>query len=603
VVTDRTASVVALGILLLVGAVRADDTNLARGKPCKFFSSEETENFSAAKLTDGKLGCSGYRSKSFARYADHRLYSEFVVVDLGLPAIVRRVVLHPTVDEEGRATGFPEDFTIQVCREGEPWREVVTKQGYGDPTTGGPQTFDLAGTEGRYIKVEATRLRAVGENEFRLQMAEIEIFGQKAPSEPLGVERAAENTPLKIAELRCEHHVDPVGVDAQKPRFDWILESTTRGQRQTAYRVLVATDRETLNADRGDQWDSGKVAGDQSVAVRYAGSPLASGMRYHWKVMVWDKDGDPSPWSEPATFTTGKLAPEDWQGQWIGADIQRKKGSRTILGFAVESRTPDDVKWVQVDLGAARPIDRVVLHPMHHEDPAAGGWIKGYGFPLRFRLDVSGDKDFGTFTTIADHTAADYANPGLVEVAFDGHGKTGRYVRLTVTKLWHRGPGLPHVYTLGEMQVFSGGSNAAEGATVSANASVEGSGWAKAQLTDGEALVPAAPVAEAEPTEELKNPHGAIYLRKEVAVAKPVARATVFFCGLGYSEVTIDGRKVGDYVVGPGFTTYDKRTQYLAFDVTDHFAESGRKTLGVTLADGWYGLEQEPWGHKFHLNS
>ena len=59
---------------------------------------------------------------------------------------------------------------------------------------------------------------------------------------------------------------------------------------------------------------------------------------------------------------------------------------------------------------------------------------------------------------------------------------------------------------------------------------------------------------------------------------------------------------MGDYVVGPGFTTYDKRTQYLVFDVTDRFSQPGRKTLVVTLADGWYGLGREPWGHNFHNN-
>lgn len=581
---------------------RADDTNLARGKPCKFFSSKEADSRGASKLTDGEKGGIGWSSRSFANYSDHRLYPEFVVVDLGLNATIRRVVLHPCGEKGATGRGFPEDFTIQVCREGEPWRVVVEKQGYPDPTTGQPQTFDLPRAEGRYVKVEATLLRAVEENKYRFQLAEIEVYGQEKPLEPLAAGKPTGDARTKIAGLRCEHYVDPVGVDARRPRFDWILESTTRGQRQTAYRVLVATDRRALDADRGDLWDSGKVASDQSVAVRYAGLPLKSGQQCFWKVIAWDKDGNPTAWSEPAVFITGKLGPEDWQGQWIGANIQRETPPRTVLGFAVEARAPDDVKWVQVDLGAAKRIDQVVLHPMYHEDSAAGGWIKGYGFPLRLRLDVSDEADFKTFTTIADHTAADYPNPGLVQVAFDAGGKTARYVRLTVTKLWHRGPGLPHVYTLAEMQVFSGGKNAALGATVTANSSVEGSGWAKAQLTDGKALAPATETPAVEPAEKLKYPHGAVYLRKEVAIDKPVTRATVFFCGLGYSELTIDGRKVGDYVVGPGFTTYNKRTQYLVFDVTDRFSQMGRRTLGVTLADGWYGLDKEPWGHNFHNN-
>ena len=338
---------------------RADDTNLARGKPCKFFSSKEADSRGASKLTDGEKGGIGWSSRSFANYSDHRLYPEFVVVDLGLNATIRRVVLHPCGEKGATGRGFPEDFTIQVCREGEPWRVVVEKQGYPDPTTGQPQTFDLPRAEGRYVKVEATLLRAVEENKYRFQLAEIEVYGQEKPLEPLAAGKPTGDARTKIAGLRCEHYVDPVGVDARRPRFDWILESTTRGQRQTAYRVLVATDRRALDADRGDLWDSGKVASDQSVAVRYAGLPLKSGQQCFWKVIAWDKDGNPTAWSEPAVFITGKLGPEDWQGQWIGANIQRETPPRTVLGFAVEARAPDDVKWVQVDLGAAKRIDQV----------------------------------------------------------------------------------------------------------------------------------------------------------------------------------------------------------------------------------------------------
>ncbi len=93
--------------------------------------------------------------------------------------------------------------------------------------------------------------------------------------------------------------------------------------------------------------------------------------------------------------------------------------------------------------------------------------------------------------------------------------------------------------------------------------------------------------------------HGAVYLRREIEITKPVTQATVFFCGLGFSELAVDGNKIGDYVIGPGFTTYDKRVQYLAFDVTARFATTGTKTLDVILSDGWYALERDPWVHKF----
>jgi alpha-L-rhamnosidase len=91
-------------------------------------------------------------------------------------------------------------------------------------------------------------------------------------------------------------------------------------------------------------------------------------------------------------------------------------------------------------------------------------------------------------------------------------------------------------------------------------------------------------------------------LRKEIETAKPVKKATVFFSGLGHSELFIEGKRIGDYLSGPGFTSYDKRVQYLTFDVTKHFLKLGPKALGVVLVDGWYALERDPWVHRFHQN-
>ncbi len=80
-------------------------------------------------------------------------------------------------------------------------------------------------------------------------------------------------------QLRSEYAVDPLGVDVAQPRFSWLLESSEPGQLQSAYQVLVASSEEKLQAGRGDKWDNGKVASDESVNVPYEGSPLTSGER------------------------------------------------------------------------------------------------------------------------------------------------------------------------------------------------------------------------------------------------------------------------------------------------------------------------------------
>ena len=117
--------------------------------------------------------------------------------------------------------------------------------------------------------------------------------------------------------LRCESRVDPLGVDTSQPRLSWLLESAERDQRQSAYRILVAASEEALRADRGDLWDSGKVNGNESLGIDYAGLPLRSGQHCLWKVRVWDADGRPSDWSPPAAWEMGLLRPDDWRGCWI----------------------------------------------------------------------------------------------------------------------------------------------------------------------------------------------------------------------------------------------------------------------------------------------
>ncbi len=400
--------------------------------------------------------------------------------------------------------------------------------------------------------------------------------------------------------LRCEYLENPLGVDTLRPRLSWKLETGNlkpeRGIKQSAYQVLVASSPERLAKEQGDVWDSGKVASEQSTHVTYDGKPLQASTYHYWKVRVWDGAGRSSAWSQPARYLTGLRT---WQGKWIGATEQSPEGSG-VLGFAVEGKAAEEVKWVQVDLGVSKPIERVVLHPMRHNDPAVGGWVNGYGFPLRFRVEVSDDADFKTCAAVADQTQADYPNPGLKPVLFEAGAKRGRYVRLTVTKLWHRGAGLPFVYTLGEMEVISAGTNVALKAPVKASDSAETSGWSKLHLTDGLRLCSTIPM----PAELEKYPHAAILLRKEIKVGKPVKQALVALSGLGWSELSLNGKKVGDAVLSPQFCDYNKRVPYVMYDVTG-LLQKNANAIGVILGNGfsatpnlgylrWYGNGGQP---------
>jgi alpha-L-rhamnosidase len=124
---------------------------------------------------------------------------------------------------------------------------------------------------------------------------------------------------VMVSGLQCEYLTDPLGIDVQTPRFSWKLSDAdhARGQKQTGYRVLVASSPGLLEEGRADIWDSGQVLSPQSALVPFAGKDLTSGQDCFWKVRVLDKDKKPSDWSSPARFSMGLLEADDWTGTWI----------------------------------------------------------------------------------------------------------------------------------------------------------------------------------------------------------------------------------------------------------------------------------------------
>ena len=122
---------------------------------------------------------------------------------------------------------------------------------------------------------------------------------------------------LVPARLKCEYRADPLGIDVPRPRLSWILESRRRAQVQAAYQILVADSSESLAADEGNLWDSGRVSSRETLHVEYRGKSLRSRLRCFWKVRVWDADGNPSAWSRTAFWEMALLSPEDWAALWI----------------------------------------------------------------------------------------------------------------------------------------------------------------------------------------------------------------------------------------------------------------------------------------------
>ncbi|NLH15707.1 MAG: hypothetical protein GX455_03915, partial [Phycisphaerae bacterium] len=165
------------------------------------------------------------------------------------------------------------------------------------------------------------------------------------------MERQVDSLWLSAVDLRCEYMKDPLGIDAAQPRLFWKLDTPRRGAMQTAYRILVASSADKLAWNRGDLWDSGKVASPDSIQIEYAGKILTSGQQCFWKVRVWDEKGTEGPWSRPALWTMGLLKGEDWKGKWIGKDEAASAAAANPLAGA-------SWIWFEADANKQAPVGK-----------------------------------------------------------------------------------------------------------------------------------------------------------------------------------------------------------------------------------------------------
>ena len=165
----------------------------------------------------------------------------------------------------------------------------------------------------------------------------------------------------------------------------------------------------------------------------------------------------------------------------LGAPLEGQTVSQ--VGFLYRtSATPVTLPWVQIDLRRSQAIDWIVLIP------AQVGWQtadrQAYGFPPRFRIDVSNEANFSKSVQIAEFDDQDFPDTGTEPVPISAGGVVARYVRLTVTKLAIEDSF--RFFALAEMMVTSGRRNIAIGCPVVVSAAKElEPRWSKANLVDG----------------------------------------------------------------------------------------------------------------------
>jgi len=397
--------------------------------------------------------------------------------------------------------------------------------------------------------------------------------------------RADERLPkdkLMPGDLRCEYLVNPLGIGVAQPRLSWIVQSEERGQVQTAYRILVASDPKYLEDGRGDLWDTGKVTSNRSIQMVYEGKPLPSQMRCYWKVRVWDKGNMPSVWSKPALWTMGLLQPGQWQAKWIGLDSSRQRdavapkpeltGADWIWSLGEDARksAPLGIRHFRKEFMVPEGRDLTSAMCVVAADNSFKMFLNGR------RINNGSNYKETSAINVKEHLQ-EGKNVLAVEVTNEGTAPNPAGL-LAVLKLQ---------FAAGDpITIVSDGTWRASDATtpdwVNVDFNAEAwkivqilgdygiSPWGKINVTSGEMFLPPAQL-----------------LRKPFVLDKPVKRATVHASALGNYELYVNGRQVGDAYFTPGWTDYNTRVYYNTFDVTDYL-KKGFNAFGGILADGWF---------------
>ena len=380
---------------------------------------------------------------------------------------------------------------------------------------------------------------------------------------------------IQPSRLSAEHLVDPEGLDTRHPRLSWqcIPASHARhGARQTAYQVIVAVSVAALAARKSLLWDTGKVISADNLLLPYHGVPLLAGQVCHWEVTVWDEHDQPAR-SASARWSIG-LAPEDWVARWIGAPPTQP--------------TPLQADWIGYDFSGPY-------------GPGHGDTTPGYTQYFRRRFELPDGVAPGAGEM---HLAVD----GMASVFVNGHfagsvqGTEGAATLLALPALL-RGPCVlaaqighpadvertPALIAQTVLHRLDGGETilatdtgwrvsdwAPEGWR---SPSFDDTGWLPARLLAASPSRPAV-VAAAAPVSA-----PAVMLRREFTLDRPLGRAWLQASGLGWSEILINGSRLGDAVLSPPLADYDRHIPSVMHEAT-MLLQPGANVLAALLGRG-----------------
>ena len=393
----------------------------------------------------------------------------------------------------------------------------------------------------------------------------------------------------QIRRMRIEYLDNPLGIDTSAPRFSWEIADTRRGVNQLAYRILVASDPSLLSRDKTDLWDSGKIESAETLNIDYAGKPLESGKMCYWKVKVWTVSQNVSQvesmWSQTAYFSIGLLHDHDWKARWITSPDFIPDTPKHVGYMSEGTLDANEQKWVQIDLGTSKNFQEIHLFlaaGRRGEMPPGGEIPPGDGFPLRFKIETADSVDMANSKLVANYTHEDIINPGSKPFSCSIGEADARYVRITAVKHGNQviTQGKTFFFKLAAIQILDKGKDVALGTKVTALDSTENikEGFGAALLTAGKTTYDAGIRRRLRP---------APLLRGELVCKKPIAEAIAYATALGCYELYINGDRIGDQYLSPGYYQYEKRVSVQAYDITKCLRR-GKNVAGAILGDGWY---------------
>ena len=364
--------------------------------------------------------------------------------------------------------------------------------------------------------------------------------------------------------LRCEGTDRPLAIDAERPRFSWSLEvgpGDAASASQSAWQVRVY-DRPDVEGE--PVWDSGKRAGAARSELAYGGPALAGYARRWWRVRVWDAAGRASAWSEAAAFEIGPRGREGFGGRWVGP-------SDNLMSDPLPSLGP----WIAPAGSARGPGER---------------FVEG-----RFELPDGYPRCFGMAWVAADVACHVLLNGEPIAP----EGPLGRDLARPVCLPWDK-----LKKGVNRLAVAGPAARLAEGVSVLIRVHEASSGWHFAASSDawtsgsgdGKTAAEGAEGAEGgvevldlspPPVAEDNGPRRAVEMSREFELEAVPAAARLYLTGLGCYEAEINGQRVGDALLAPGWTDFDAVVDFAAHDVTD-LLRVGRNELRVHLGNGWW---------------